>query len=307
MRLLEGAGSSLKGFTCPYHRWFFKLDGWLKIVPQQAALFPSLDRSKCGLRPASVGVFRGMVFVHPDESPAENFNSFLADLDAKIGPHRPDGMVEIARQRFEFRANWKIVVENYMDSYHLFYLHERTLPMFDHKELEWRAAGRHVLVYEPVHRKYKDWLSLTYGVTAGGCVPGVDPECYGGEFHMLFPNIGWAAMAHTWSTFHAVPMAADRTMVESRTRATPAALEQMKKAPRFADRFRGGGKIFTLEDSETHPLQSNDSMLEDMWACEQMQKGLASPAARIGPLARKYESMLAFHQRNLLDFVNYLK
>ena len=306
MQLVEGAGSSLKGFTCPYHSWFFKLDGRLKVVPQQAALFPDIDKSNLGLLSASVGLFRGMVFIHPDSSPTEDFHEFVAELESKIGPHRPDEMVEISRKRYEFRANWKIVVENYMDSYHLFYLHGKTLPILDHKQLHWFATGRHVLVYEPVHQKHKDWLHETWGVTATECVPGIDPKSYGGGFHMFFPNIGWSEMAHSWSTFHAIPVAVDRTIVESRTRVMPAAFEKMKNTPAYQDRGGDSGEHpVTLEGLDMHPTESGNSMFEDMWACQQMQKGFQSPVAQVSALARKYESMLSFHQRNVLDFVSY--
>jgi hypothetical protein len=42
-----------------------------------------------------------------------------------------------------------------------------------------------------------------------------------------------------------------------------------------------------------------------MWACQQMQRGFNSPLFEVGALARKFESMLTFQQRNLLDFVDY--
>ena len=96
-----------------------------------------------------------------------------------------------------------------------------------------------------------------------------------------------------------VPIAVDSTLVEVRKRMMPGAVDLAKAA-----RGRGEQPV-RLADLDSHPLQSADSMIEDMWVCGQMQKALTSPAFEVGPLARRFESMLMLHQRNVLDFVSY--
>jgi len=307
VQFLEASGNSLKGFTCPYHEWFYRLDGRLRAVPRQDVLFPKIDKSRLGLLPASVGVFRGLVFVHPDESPDEDFAAFIADLELRVGPHHPDQMVEISGTRSEFRANWKVVVENHIDTYHLSYLHDRTAAIYDHQQYEWSATGRHGIVHRQIDKKHKDWLYKAHGLTAEECVPGVDPETYGGTGHIIFPNLGWVGMAHLLRTFHIVPVAVDRTIVETRDRVMPAAVEQVNASPVYVARSKlsEGRRLITIEDSYKHPTESGDVMFQDMWVCQQVQKGLHSPAFRVGALARKLESMITFHQRNVLDFVSY--
>ncbi len=305
-QFMEGSGSSAQGLRCPYHYWFYELDGSLKAIPRQDPLFPDVDKRGLALMSASIGVFRGMVFVHPSREPDEDWGVFVADLEEQAGPHRPDEMVEVGRSRHEFPANWKLVVENYIDAYHLFYLHEKSAAAFDHEKFDWDTAGRHYLFYEPVHEKFRDWAKRAYDDPTVGVVPGTDPETYGGTFHMLFPNIGWVGMAHSWSTFHAIPVAPDKTIVESRVRSMPEAVEQMKESRRYRNRFAGGDiKVVTLADCTKVPSESNHLMFEDMWACQQMQKAMLSPAYRVGAMARKFESTLTFHQRNVLDFVDY--
>ncbi len=306
-QFLEETGNAPKGLRCPYHQWFYELNGDLKAIPREDPLFPGVDKSNLGLMPASIGTFRGMVFVHPDADPTEDFKTFCADLELKVGPHHPENMVEVGRSRHEFRANWKLVVENYMDAYHLFYLHEQSAKAFDHEQFDWDTAGRHYLFYEPVARKYKDWATKVYGDASVGLVAGTDPEEYGGTFHMLFPNIGWVGMAHSWSSFHAIPVAVDRTIVESRVRVMPDAVQQMQQSRRYKDRFNDGDiELVTIDDSEKHPAESNNMMFEDMWVCQQMHKAMLSPAYRVGAMAQKFESTLTFHQRNVLDFIEYV-
>ncbi len=304
-QFLEDCGNSARGLQCPYHKWFYTLEGDLKAVPRET-LFPGLNKRELGLMPASIGVFRGMVFVHPSERPAEPFEEFVADLDEKVGPHQPEQMIEVGRSRHLFPSNWKMVAENYMDAYHLFYLHEKSAATFDHERFDWDTTGRHYLFYEPVVEKYKDWATKVYGDKTLGVVPGTDPETYGGTFHMFFPTIGWVGMAHSWSTFHVIPVSVDQTIVESRVRVMPDAVDMMKSSKRYERRYNGGDvNVVTLDDCEGHPMQSDDLMFEDMWACQQMQRAMNSPAYRVGAMANTFESTLTFYQKNILDFVEY--
>ena len=67
--LLEDCGNAGKTIMCPYHNWVYNLDGRLRGVPAQSACFPDMDKSQIRLHGAAVGVFRDLVFVHPEEDP----------------------------------------------------------------------------------------------------------------------------------------------------------------------------------------------------------------------------------------------
>ncbi len=54
---------------------------------------------------------------------------------------------------------------------------------------------------------------------------------------------------------------------------------------------------------KVHPLESNDVMAEDIYACEAVQKGMQSPRYQVGPMSRDYERALMWYQQNVLDFV----
>ncbi len=61
----------------------------------------------------------------------------------------PDELVEVAARRFEVAANWKLYVENHIDVYHLWYLHERSLAAYDHRRHRWDDCAPHWSFYEP--------------------------------------------------------------------------------------------------------------------------------------------------------------
>jgi choline monooxygenase len=305
-QILEGSGSSPKGFSCPYHRWFYRLDGRLKSIPQQATLFAEADKTKLGLKPVAIGTFRGLVFVNPDPHETESFSTFVADLDNEIGPHQPDRMLEITASTYEFEANWKLVVENFLDQYHLFHLHKIDILQFDHDALDIQTTGRHGLMLEPVNPNYREWLRDVYRLDAQACVPGFDNNRYGGLFTLLFPNLGWVGLGHLWRSYQVIPVAVDRSLVVVRDRAMEEGAEQIKGSIDYQARRRMSeqGNI-TMADAASHPLQSTDLMQQDMWICRQLQQSVASPVFEVGPLASKYESLIAFHQQNLLDFLQY--
>jgi len=73
--LLEGRGNTKNTMICPYHRWSFNLDGSLRGLPFKEECFPDMDKGDKGLQVAALGEFKGMVFVHPDPNPHEEFDT----------------------------------------------------------------------------------------------------------------------------------------------------------------------------------------------------------------------------------------
>ena len=67
-------------------------------------------------------------------------------------------MVEYAEGRTDhvIEANWKIVVENYIDVYHLSHLHSETLYMYDHSRQQSGFVGPHFMFYEPLSKSYAE-------------------------------------------------------------------------------------------------------------------------------------------------------
>ena len=305
-QFLEGSGNAAHGLVCPYHRWAYNLDGSLRSISQESRLFKAADKQQLGLMEASVGVFRGLIFVHPSPNPVETFSDFVADLEEKIGEHHPDRMIDAGKLEWEFEANWKLVGENYMDAYHLYHIHEKSSAVMDHDAFEWDTAGRHFLFYQPA--KAEGAFSTRSKLPLVPDTLERDPR-FGGYFHLLFPNLGWVGTAVDFSTFFIKPISHDRTVVETRQFYMPMESVKLERLTRRSLHSLGkrakelSARPIRIDDFDIHPLKSNDLMLEDMWACRQMQKGLNSPAYRVGPMSWKYEATMTFYQRNIADFV----
>jgi choline monooxygenase len=318
-RLLEGSGNIQRGLiSCFYHKWTYNLKGELQLasVPYQQELFPCLDKSLYGLHHAKVATWKNLLFAHPDPH-AMSLDEWLADIPEKLGPfkpeqerlHDPEELVEISDLVYRVRANWKIVTENFIDGYHLPLLHTVSLGDGDFTRQKWQPAGRHQAFYRPLKPGVSQDTSYA---TGNGPTPVIDgiPADYGASYQWLFPNVALFQTAYTWSTFHVIPVSTAVSLIRTRVRGMRTANQtRMNEVdPKDLPDHIVSAKGFNISADEleigpVHALESNNVMLEDIFACERVQEGMASPVCSVGPLS-KWEAPLAFFQRQVLDFVS---
>ncbi|WP_231703944.1 aromatic ring-hydroxylating oxygenase subunit alpha [Cochlodiniinecator piscidefendens] len=302
-QLIRAVGKTQKALTCPYHDWTYDLEGNLISVPEEDREFNGIDKSCLGLKPASVDIWKSMLFVHPDPD-VGSIMDWFGEIDDQIGPHIPEDLPEYeeGQSSYEIKANWKIVVENYIDVYHLAHLHSGTLQMYDHAKAEYGFVGPHYLFWEPPVAEYAENQSQKLPA------PRVIPEDQVGAWvPMLFPGIGIGAAEDGWNIFIIEPLAPDLTRVVNRSRvANASAWEFSKQAMRssgFWANFGLEGK-YKKDDatSEDDPMASGDFTAEDIYACEQQQKSLSSPHYEVGPAA-KGEAPVLEHQKIILKWL----
>lgn len=115
-------------FTCVYHGWSYATDGSLAHVPGADSYGPAFDRADFGLIEAPrVESYRDFWFVNFDPD-AESLHDNLAgarDYIDLVTEQSPSGKMEIIRgaQEYDIAANWKLLVENSFDDYHLHSTH----------------------------------------------------------------------------------------------------------------------------------------------------------------------------------------
>lgn len=273
MVLLDGAGRVERSITCFYHDWRYGLDGGLRVVPQRKEQFPDIDPCELGLRPASVAVWEGMVFAHPDPA-ATPLRDTLDALPSEIGSHRPGMLPVVASENIPARCNWKLLVENHIDVYHLWYLHNRSLSDLDHNRFEHQQLGRNWVSYEPLRTPDLATSRLARGTRTIDHL--TERDRFGVGAHLIFPNILLAANAEFFMSYAVVPEGPAASRIEVRMRA---------EAGSDASALLGAAHSF---------------IDEDIHACERIQAALGSPAFEVGPLARAHEAPItAFHEHLL--------
>ncbi len=144
MRVADEAGCT-HAFVCGYHGWAYGLDGRLRAVPHEHG-FPGLDRSQHGLVPVGVEERSGIVFVTIEDSAAA---SALGELPPLIA----DDQQPIRTTTRDTEANWKILLEGFIEGYHIRATHpESFLPYgFDNLNVV-ETFGRHSRVTYPFQR-----------------------------------------------------------------------------------------------------------------------------------------------------------
>ena len=113
----SGAGSC-KTLQCPYHAWTYGLDGRLRAAPRSDHE-PGFDRADFPLLPVRLDSWGPFVFVNldPEASPLADM---LGDLPRIIAGSGLDLAELHFRERalWEADANWKVLIENFLECYH---------------------------------------------------------------------------------------------------------------------------------------------------------------------------------------------
>jgi p-cumate 2,3-dioxygenase subunit alpha len=113
-----------RSFTCVYHGWTYRNDGQLMGVPGSDAYAESFDKSTLGLRkPARFESYRDFWFMCLDETaPAlKDYLGRATEYMDIVLDQSPTGNMEIisGTQEYDVGANWKLMVENSVDDYHI--------------------------------------------------------------------------------------------------------------------------------------------------------------------------------------------
>lgn len=140
----EGSGS-VRALTCPFHAWSYDLDGRLRHVPEAATVGPVCVEAR-SLVPVEVEERHGMVWLtgRPGGAATTVERWLGPELDAQLGDLGLDRFVLHRQERFDLACNWKLVTDGFLETYHLRYLHRRTIaPYFESNTVVMQAWGDH--------------------------------------------------------------------------------------------------------------------------------------------------------------------
>ncbi len=295
------SGNTGSSLVCPYHRWTYCLDGRLRGVPDLAICFPDLDRAGLGLKPAGLGVYKGLVFVNPN--PDADFSEWIEPLESASWPHNlaSEELREAVPLIYDMKCDWKVFVENAIDGYHLAYLHEHTLGGPGPSENVWEKLEDHMVWYATddgaarhrvpglIRKQTKSLPSLKH--TAGMEYAGV---------YLLFPSTLIVPTPFGFSVSSLRPTAPGQCRMTVRHWVGPGQSKDHRKGISGYDKSSG---VISSDHWKKHPLETGDFQTEDVWICERVQQGLESPAFEAGPLARGTgaEDPVAWFRRSVLD------
>jgi choline monooxygenase len=249
---------------CKYHGWTYRLDGMLRGVPHfnRVELF---DKRDYGLMPVQLALWEGLVFVSLARRPRP-IETCLAGICERIAPTRLGALRFARRVDYEVHANWKVYVDNYLEGYHIPYVHPELMKLYAD--------------YDSYVTEVSEWYSVQVGplqdaasvYTAGG-----------GEalYYQIFPNLMLNVVPGRLQSNVVIPLAADRCKVVFRyyyDDVTSAAAAQRIEAD--------------LAFSDT--VQREDAEI-----CARVQHGLGSRAYDRGRFSVRFEEGVYHFQRLL--------
>src|ERR1700691_5186916 len=181
--VMKGRASS-KMMQCGYHAWTYNLTGCLKGAPRSAAE-PNFRLEDYPLLPIRVESLGPFVFVNLD-SRAKSLASYfggLLDILTGSGIHL-ESLELYSRESWNAEANWKTMLENYLECYHCAVAHPGFSAAIDVKQENYNLTTH-------------GWFASQLGQVRQSALEGKTAveiydargEIAQAQYHLLFPNI----------------------------------------------------------------------------------------------------------------------
>lgn len=129
-RIFANTMGSVAAITCPYHGWQYRLDGCLQQVPDQERFEPAPGPQSHSLVPVQVAVWAGLVWINLDPK-AQPLEDYLGSIMDDLAPYRFEQLVLVQHQTVALNANWKTVKDNFLEQYHVDFIHPQHASLVD--------------------------------------------------------------------------------------------------------------------------------------------------------------------------------
>lgn len=277
-RILDGAGRCAATITCPYHGWSYRQDGALLATPNKDT-FPDLDRTALGLRPVRTEIAFGFVFICLSGEPPSVAQTW-GELASELAPYRMEEMVPLSPITQEsWPVDWKIAMDNYLESYHVTIGHPGLNRMFtpdyeDQATVPTIARGTSWMREQLSAR----WSERMYQRLLGRVTDHLPSEARRSwRFYSALPNLGIDVFPEQMDFFQVLPDGPGKCIIRGGIFGLPDERPEMR-AVRYL-----GARINAQVNAE------------DRWLCVRVQRGLASGSYQPGPLSTLENCMLEFH------------
>ncbi|MER5304497.1 aromatic ring-hydroxylating dioxygenase subunit alpha [Streptomyces lasiicapitis] len=213
----DEAGEVRRSLQCPYHAWTYDLDGRLIAAPNLTRM-PDVDRAAHGLVEVALREWLGYAWVCLAEQPPSFEDTVIGEAVERLGDpasierYRTQDLALGHRVRYDVRANWKLIVENFMECYHCATIHPEltdVLPEFADGFAAQYYVGHGAVFGEDVH-------GFTVDGSAGfGRLPGVADDQDRRYYAITVKPTVFVNLVPDHVILHRMfPLAVDRTVVE---------------------------------------------------------------------------------------------
>ena len=143
-RLANGTGRGVRDLICPYHGWCYRTDGKLLVRPDERS-FAEIDKSARGLCELTAAEKYGMIWVNPTPALHFDVDALLSGLERDFVAYGLGSYCHYETRVLQRRMNWKLVVDTFLETYHLSALHPSTVHPILHNNIgTFDAFGRNL-------------------------------------------------------------------------------------------------------------------------------------------------------------------
>jgi choline monooxygenase len=137
-----------KMLQCKYHGWTYTLEGMLRGVPRfdRVDLF---DKKDYGLVPVNLDTWEGLIFINPSNT-AASLKEKMDGIAERISPYDLKKKKYYKRVVYEINCNWKVYIDNYLEGYHVPYVHPELTKFLDYREYKTEVFESYSLQSSPV-------------------------------------------------------------------------------------------------------------------------------------------------------------
>jgi choline monooxygenase len=271
MALVEGTGCS-HALVCRYHGWTYRLDGSLAHVPHADA-FPDLNSSARGLVEVPSEEVDGLIVIGPvDPNAAEN-EAMTALSDGSPWREKLLPAQRLARENsVELQINWKVLVEQFLEGYHIHATHHDTFFPVQYDDLNvvetFGPNSRVTFPFRNIER-LRDRAESQWTI-----------ERRATFVYQLFPNAMLATFPDQVIVVVVDPIDIDQSRITTYNLAKPDVAEAVTGA---------------VSDAETAPSLLTQGALEDNEMSAGVQRGLRAGANAFVEFGRHESAIGHFH------------
>jgi len=292
----EGRTHVERFFRCPYHSWAYALDGAClgtplfegsEIPESEQRIFDmsdvkEFDRTDYGLLPLRAETWGCLVFVNLDLD-APPLADELGDLTDRLAGYRLEEWQLARRKVYEIGANYKLVGENFMEYYHLPWVHPELVkvsPMKAH--YRWQGRGMYTgMTTTPIadNAESGGWIGLPP-------VEGLsESDRVSARFAWVFPNLAVNVLPNHLFLMLARPAGPSHTSETTYLLVHPESLDAVGAETEIE-------RLASFWDSVNR---------EDIEIVERVQRGVSDPAYSGGRMCYRFEEPLHRFQNMVAD------
>lgn len=283
--LVEHPGKYAR-FRCPYHSWTYDLSGALTACPLFDNHSPSFDKKDYALLPVRIETWGCFIFANLDPN-AMPLTDYLGDIVRHYKNFPLHELVLVRRKNYQIKANWKLVAENFLEYYHLPWVHPELCEVTA-IDMHKRNQGMGMYMSFYAHPLLKSGSALDSDFFPS--MPHLNAmEQNAGYFPFVFPNLATFLLPHHLFVLLMTPKSANLTSEYGDLLVHPTILKEPNSEQKI-------NEIFAFYDMVNG---------QDISAVERVQEGLKVESYPGGRMCFRFEEPVHRFQNMVIDFMTH--